>query len=95
MYSRSPNRPPRPAKLPENYSGNAFRKAPPPETVDRPCPPDPPPMALLPKPPHPDRPIDKNEHPLFGAIIEQFKINIDAKTIDQPLACPLWLVKRL
>ena len=57
MYSRSPNRPPRPAKLPENYSGNAFRKVPPPETVDRPCPPDPPPMALLPKPPHPDRPI--------------------------------------
>lgn len=63
MYSRYPNRPARPTKLPENYSGNAFRKAPPPETVDRPCPadPPPPPMALLPKPdrkpPHPDRPL--------------------------------------
>ena len=57
MYSRYPGRPARPSKLPENYSGNAFRQAPPPETVDRPCPADPPPMAVIPKPPHPERPI--------------------------------------
>ena len=64
MYSRYPNRPAHPAKLPENYSGNAFRKEPSPEAVDRPCPPEPPPpppMALIPKPdrkpPHPERPL--------------------------------------
>ena len=70
MYSRYPNRPARPAKLPENYSGNAFRKAPPSETVDRPCPadpppPPPPPMALIPKPPHPE-----HSHGPVGTLLE-------------------------
>ncbi len=78
MYSRYPNRTPRPSKLPENYSGNAFRKEPPPETVDRPCPPDPPPppppmMALLPKPdrkpPHPERP----PHGQVGSLLENIQ----------------------
>ncbi len=74
MYSRSPNRPPRPTKLPENYSGNAFRKAPPPETVDRPRPVDPPPppmppMVLLPKPPHPERP----SHGQPGSILDNIQ----------------------